>query len=138
MTAKTGKKSFRPTPQQELLLRASLFEEQEALQAWEAWKAQINWNDYLDAGSFRLLPLLFHNLQQHGVQDPLMHKLKGIYRKTWCENQIAFQKLAVLLQSFQKAGIKTLVLKGAALTVRHYQNNGLRPMNDFDVLVPLA
>ena len=130
-------KTFWPTPQQKLLLRAALWQGEKALQAWEAWQAQIDWNAYLDEGSYRLLPLLFHNLHQHGVQHPIMQKLKGIYRLAWYKNQTSFRRLAALLRAFQEAGIRTLTLKGAALTVLHYRNYGLRPMSDFDVLVPL-
>lgn len=131
-------KTFWPTPQQERLLRAALWQGDKALRAWEAWQAQIDWDDHLDEGSYRLLPLLFHNLHQHGVQDPIMQKLKGIYRLAWYKNQTSFRRLAALLRAFHEAGIRTLTLKGAALTILHYQNYGLRPMSDFDVLVPIA
>jgi hypothetical protein len=46
--------------------------------------------------------------------------------------------LALLLHAFQEAEIRTMLVKGAALTVAHYPNCGLRPLNDFDVLVPIA
>src|SRR5208283_3223777 len=35
------------------------------------------------------------------------------------------------------AGIKTMLLKGASLSLLYYKNNGSRPMADIDVLVPL-
>ena len=130
-------KTFWPTPQQELLLRAALWQGEKALQAWEAWQKQIDWNDHLDEGSYRLLPLLFHNLHQQGVQHPIMQKLKGIYRLAWYKNQTSFRRLAAILRAFHEAGIRTLTLKGAALTILHYRNYGLRPMSDFDILVPI-
>jgi len=127
-----------PTREQELLLRASLLQGDPALQAWRNWKALVNVEQKLDAGSYRLLPLLYHNLQLLGVDDPLMSKLRGIYRRTWYKNQILFHHMAVVLDRFEKAGTKTMILKGAALVLLHYKNFGLRPMEDFDVLVPTA
>ena len=43
--------------------------------------------------------------------------------------------IASLLRDFEKAGIECMLLKGAALTLRHYRDYGLRSMGDFDVLV---
>jgi len=41
-----------------------------------------------------------------------------------------------VLVSFHRAGIQTILLKGAALILLHYKDPGLRPMVDFDILVP--
>ena len=125
-----------PTPQQESLLRAALLQSDDALSAWEDWKASAN-IDELDLGSFRLLPLLYRNLSRRRTADALMGKLKGIYRQTWYKNQLLFREIALVLNAFQLAGIETLVLKGAALSVLYYKDMGLRPMKDFDVLVRL-
>jgi hypothetical protein len=124
-----------PTPQQELLLQAALLEGADALAAWEKWKAAVD-IDVLDPGSFRLLPQLYWKLQAQGIEDPLMSKLKGVYRYTWSRNQLLLHSSAALLKHFQAAGIQTMILKGAALTVLYYKNRGLRFMSDFDVLVP--
>ena len=123
-----------PTVQQELLLRAALLKGPEAIEAWKEWKSGVEVEE-LDPGSHRMLPLLYRNLQVHGIKDPSMSKYKGVYRQTWYKNQILFHAITSLLQSFYTAGIRTMVLKGAALTMLHYKDYGLRPMNDFDVLV---
>lgn len=125
------------TPLQELLLKAALLSGEEALDSWEKWKNAIDWNDFLDQGSFRLLPLLYINLQKHGVNDPAMGKLKGIYRQAWSKNQTLFHEMARVIECLQDAGIKTMFLKGASLSLLYYKNNGARPMSDIDVLVPL-
>jgi hypothetical protein len=90
----------------------------------------------LDVSSQRLLPLVYRNLSVERVEDPLLEMLKLHYRRTWYENQRAFHQMAAVLRSFHEAGIKTLVLKGGALVLLHYKDHGLRPMADFDVLVP--
>jgi putative nucleotidyltransferase-like protein len=44
-------------------------------------------------------------------------------------------RIGNLLAAFEGAGIKTMVLKGAALIQLYYRESGLRPMLDADVLV---
>lgn len=121
--------------EQELLLKAVLLNGDEVISAWEKWKLNVDF-ELIDPGSYRLLPLLYHNLSKHGIKDPLMDRLKGIYRRTWYENQILSHKAVNLLEFFQDAGIKTIVLKGIALIHLYYKDYGLRPMSDFDILVP--
>jgi hypothetical protein len=125
------------SPQQELLLKAALLSGEEALDAWGKWHDKIDWEEQLDHGSFRLLPLLYTNLHKHGVDDPVMGKLKGIYRNAWSKNQTLFHEMAKVVEYLQHAGIKTMLLKGASLSLLYYKNNGARPMADIDVLVPL-
>jgi len=123
-----------PTHQQELLLRAALLRGPGAIEAWKEWRSGVEIEE-LDPGSHRILPLLYRNLQAFGVKDPSMAKYKGVYRRTWYKNQVLFHAIAFLLRSFHTAGIRTMVLKGAALTMLHYRDYGLRPMNDFDILI---
>ncbi len=123
-----------PTPQQELLLRACLLHGKDAIAAWEQWKAAVD-IDKIDPGSNRLLPQLHQNLSAQGVKDPLIQKLKGVRRLTWYRNHTSFRAMAAVLRSFRDAGIQTMILKGAALTLLHYKDYSLRYMNDFDILV---
>ena len=81
-----------PNPQQELLLRAALLEGEAALSAWQQWQAEADL-DHLDYGSFRLLPLLYQNLQRHQIKHPWLPTLKGIHRRTWYQNQLRLQSL---------------------------------------------
>ncbi|MBI4553230.1 MAG: nucleotidyltransferase family protein [Candidatus Latescibacteria bacterium] len=126
-----------PTPQQELLVKAVLWQGRDAVVAWEAWHDGLDL-DHLDAGSYQLLPLLYRNLRAQDIDHPLMQRFKGIYRHTWYKNQLLFHRLAGLLRAFHAAEIETMVLKGAALILLYYRDYGLRPMEDFDVLVPTA
>jgi hypothetical protein len=124
-----------PNQNQEYLLKASLLKGKEAIDAWHEWKSNVD-VDQLDMGSHRLLPLLYRNLHTQGVEDPLMAKFKGIYRHTWYKNQMLFHKIAAILNEFHNNDIQTMVLKGAALAELYYRDFGLRPMADFDLLVP--
>lgn len=128
---------MRPTPEQMLLLRACLLSGPDAAAAWSAWRARINFDD-IDAASYRLVPLLHQNLRRGKIDDELSGRLKGIYRHTWARNQLLFHAAGQVLRAMQDAGIGVLVLKGATLASAHYADAGLRPMNDFDFLIPLA
>ncbi len=125
------------TPNQELLLKAALFSGEDALEAWSKWRDAVDWEGHFEPGSFRLLPLLYNNLHKHGVDDSAMGKLKVIYRQAWSKNQTLFHEMAKVIEFLQNAGIKTMLLKGASLSLLYYKNNGSRPMADIDVLVPL-
>jgi hypothetical protein len=131
----TDKGGCRPDEEQRLLLRAALLQGNEALNAWEEWKSRVD-IDRIDSGSYRILPLLYRNLAGLGVQDPLLGKLKGVYRQAWYRNQMLLHAAAGLLEKFTSAGIETMVLKGAALVSTYYRDPGARPMVDLDVLVP--
>ena len=123
-----------PTPRQELLLRASLLSGVDALDAWEDWKSEAE-IDRVAMPSMSLLPLLYHNLLNHGIVDPLMEDLKKRYVATWYSNQILLKRISGLLSRFAASGIPSILLKGAAMTIAYYKDYGVRPMGDVDVLV---
>jgi len=106
----------------------------QALPAWERWRAFVDF-ETLDAGSQRLVPQLCQRLLLERVADPLMGRIKGLYRRTWSQNQLLLRRAQALLRTLHEAGIETLVLKGAALIAQHYRDPGLRPMDDIDLLV---
>ena len=118
-------------------MQAALFQGEGSIHAWHLWKkgTDIETNT-LDLSSFRLLPQVYRNLCDQGLSDPLIEKLKGIYRLHWYKNQRLFHHMTPVLKSFHAAGIKTMILKGAALSLQYYRDYGLRAMGDFDVLVP--
>jgi hypothetical protein len=124
-----------PTQSQELILRAALLRGSEALDAWNHWKQNVN-PDKLDAGTHRMVPQLYRNLCNHGVEDPLMERFNGIYSRYLQRNEALMQKAAQVLEAFHEAGIPTILLKGAALIQLYYKDSGCRPMNDVDVLIP--
>jgi len=126
-----------PTRDQILLLRASLLSGGDASAAWKTWRKHINFED-IDAGSYRLMPLVYKNLRRENIEDELLGRLKGIYRHTWSRNQLLFHDAAQVMAAMQDAGISVLVLKGATLANSYYSDAGLRPMADFDFMVPLG
>ena len=126
----------RPTPEQLLVLHAALDERDAALAAWERWRERVEFDD-VDHGSARLLPLVYRNLGPADLDPEVAGRLKGLYRHAWSNNQLIFKRAAEAIAVLEGAGIKTLVTKGASLTLLSYGDVGVRPMDDVDVLVPI-
>ncbi len=122
-----------PTREQTLLLRAALLPAPEARVAYAAWRATTD-IDQVDPASYRILPLLAHNL---GGADPVLARARGVMRHTWSRNQRLFHHASGAVRALQAAEMPVMLLKGAALGLRCYESLGHRPMNDVDVLVPL-
>ena len=125
---------FWPSADDELLLRAVLWPGERAVEAWTVLRHRFD-IDRVGAEQLRLLPLLWRNLTRLGVDDPLLPRLKGLYRHAWFANQLLLRSTVPALRALQEAGIETIVLKGAALIGRYYPDAGLRPMADLDLLV---
>ena len=128
---------WRPTPDQRLLLEAALARDASAGEAWRAWRRGKDPREHRwDAGSYRLLPAVYKNLSAHGLDDPFMGELRNVYQQSWFRNQALLGKLARVIDLLGAAGHETIVLKGAALVLRHHLGEvGVRPMEDVDVLV---
>ena len=124
-----------PVKSHELLLQSALLKGNEMMSAFESWKTTVDFEKDVEYASFRMLPLLYFNLHNQGVDDPLMPRLKGIYRKSWSKNHLLFFKAGDVLSYLQNAGIRTIVMKGIALSVLIYKNFSIRPMADIDILV---
>ena len=132
----SGRSAWLPSSDQELLLRAALLRPGDtAERAWARWR-EGHPDGHFDVASFRLLPLVYRNLAAAGSADPWMGRLKGIYRRSWFLNQTLLNRAADVVGHLESAGIPTLLLKGAGLTLEHYRDMGTRPMDDVDVAVP--
>src|SRR5262245_20078562 len=92
-----------PTENQRLLLLAAIGTSADAEEAWLRWRSAVDIAT-LDAGSFRLLPLLYKNLSRRATDDPWMAKLKGVYRQSWYRNTLLFHRTAGILAALHDAG----------------------------------
>lgn len=126
----------RPTAEQLLVLHAGLDPAPAAAAAWQSWRAAVEFDD-VDHGSTRLLPLVYRNLGAAAFDAEVAGRLKGLYRRSWSHNQLIFKRAAEAIALLERAGIETLVIKGASLALLSYGDVGVRPMDDVDVLVPL-
>jgi hypothetical protein len=82
-----------PTEEQSLVLTAALADGNLALAAFEKWRSGLDDSLQFDREVFRLLPLLYDNLNRCGCKDPLMARLKGVYRMSWVETHTLFEKM---------------------------------------------
>ncbi|HTA96326.1 MAG TPA: nucleotidyltransferase family protein [Solirubrobacteraceae bacterium] len=124
-----------PARTQELLLRAALIADERALAAWTELQPQMS-VAALDGATQALLPILRKNLVALGVQDELLDLFKGVHRFSWARNQMLLAGMIPVVAELERAGIPTLLLKGAAFVADKRLDAGMRPMNDVDVLVP--
>lgn len=127
-----------PDAPQILLLRATLGNGDEARQAFAAWDAAVDFEQQLDGGSFRLLPLLHANLRRLGVEHASLGRMAGVYRHAWVSVQQALKRAEEVAGRLQQAGIATLFSKGVVLASCYYASPGLRPMSDVDLVVHRA
>ncbi|MCP2727291.1 nucleotidyltransferase family protein [Limnofasciculus baicalensis] len=126
-----------PTPEQELVLQAAFLPQEVAITAWHKWLEAIDIEDH-DTESYHLFPFIYRNLSDSQLDIPEIVRLKGVYKRRWYENKIVFAKLTTILTVFQEAGIKTLLLKDAALATHYCQDNGCRYIYHLDILVSPA
>ncbi|MBX3010681.1 MAG: nucleotidyltransferase family protein [Caldilineaceae bacterium] len=126
-----------PDPQQQLLLRAGLLSGEAGRAAWRAWRPQADL-DRLPIGGFDLLPLLAHNLQQQGITDSLLDKCRGIYRRTWTQNQLSLQQVGQVIELLQTAAITPLLQGDSTLVLSAYPTLGLRAIHQIQLVTATA
>ena len=130
--------AFWPTECQRLLLQTALLPRARALAAWIEWRSRYDFFDHPHGdGAFKLYPLVYKRLVAERFDEPLLPRLKGIYRYWWSANQRLFGMASDLLELMHRSAIRTLVLKGGAICPLYYKDVGSRPMSDIDVLVKL-
>jgi hypothetical protein len=125
-----------PTARQRLLLGAAVLHGPDARSSWVQWRRAGGDIDTVSPSSFRLLPLLYRNLEANRVDDPDMPRLKGVYRHAWVMNQRLARRLEPAIEALDREGIPTMTLGGSAMSVVHYRDAGARRMDDVGVLVP--
>jgi hypothetical protein len=123
-----------PDEIQELLLRTALLSASSSAEAWAEVRPRID-IDRLPGELHRLIPLLARALTRTGISEPELQRLKGVYQFSWYRNQVLLAEGASLIRALEAAGVATMVIRGAAAAAGYYGDTGLRPMNDFDVLV---
>lgn len=126
-----------PEPVDEELLRVAVGPAAGVTDAWERARRSFVLDD-ATGPQLELVPQLWRRLTDAGVEDPDLPRMRGIHRRTWYLNQQRLAEVARLAATFDAEGIPMLVLKGAALAALYYDDVGLRPMGDIDVMVPDA
>ena len=127
-----------PTPVQELVLHAALDAPAAAAESLSTWiDSGESWSP--DGGVQRLLPLLHRRTAGADLPVQIQVALRHAHVEARRHNLVLLHALGDVLDGLAGAGIDTasdtLVLKGAALALLHYEHLGDRPMHDLDVLV---
>ncbi|MEQ1949351.1 MAG: nucleotidyltransferase family protein [Bryobacteraceae bacterium] len=118
-----------------MLLQACLLPGSAATDALRRWRAENNL-DSIDLASSKILALLFRRHGEQALDRDLHARAYVAYCTTWQNNQKRLLSAATLIRDLNRAGVRALLMKGAALSIRHYRDAGVRPMDDVDVLVP--
>ncbi len=120
-----------------LLLRACMLDGPPAREAWQAY-CQLAGSAGWPPSVRPLLPLLHRSLERLGTHDPRILELGATRRVIRYRNLLLLEGAAPAVAGLEEDGIPTLLLKGAALVTAYYDDLGLRPMADVDVLVRSA
>lgn len=117
-----------------LLLQAALGEGAPAAAAYKAWRSRVPLDD-IDPGAYRILGHVVHTANLNRIEDPEMPRIKGVLKHTWISNMLRMRALNEAMLALQRAGIESLVLKGAALFARYPELATRLAVGDFDILV---
>jgi Uncharacterised nucleotidyltransferase len=123
------------TRKERLLVRAALYRGPTSLEAWHNLENTEDLDGF-GRGAINVFPELYLSLKEQGVNHRLVPRLKGVYKHTWTRNQVMFARVEQVLREFATRGIPAILLKGAALAVRYYDDVGGRFMLDVDLMVP--
>jgi hypothetical protein len=126
--------SFWPSERQKLLLRAALVGGDESADAWRRLRPRFRLDD-LDSASTALLPLLYRQLECLGIDDPLLPRLRGVYRRTWYVNQLLLDRLVSTLRAVQAVKANPVVVSSWELPGHYYGDSGLRSVAALHLLV---
>ncbi len=126
--------SFWPSEQQRLLLRAALLPDERSEEAWRAVRPELD-IERLEKGSSMLLPLVSETLTAHGIDDPALSKMKGVYRYVWAGNQIQLGALRDVVQTLGGAEVEAILMGSASLATGAYESGGARRVVEPAVLV---
>lgn len=121
------------TGRHQLILAAAIAPDEQALAAWQRWRAAHEVGD-TDGEEARLLPVISDRMDRLDHHDPGLDRIRGLRRFVWAQSTLLRGVLTDTLPAMEAAGIDTLVFKGAAL-LDAYPHSALRSMSDADVLV---
>jgi hypothetical protein len=120
--------------EQQLILRATHGPAEAAAAAWQSWREQFDL-DSCEPAVFALLPGLYRSLEARGVVDPLIPRLKGIYRRTWTGNQLWLARASALVGRLEAGGVRTLLPGDPALALRYHGGAGARHLEELEIQV---
>jgi len=134
MVMRQSPRNFLPTLLQRHMLRVALGAPEDADRTWGELRPRFSL-DELEPGAFELLPLVHRALTDAGVEEPLLPRLRGIYRRAWVRNTLQLDRARRTAAVLEEAAIPALFLHGAVFADRFYPDLGLRPTSATHVLI---
>ncbi|MBI4526614.1 MAG: nucleotidyltransferase family protein [Deltaproteobacteria bacterium] len=110
------------------------------LQTSHILRDPLRWERVLEsAWQHGVASLLYRNLKPFAeeslVPSEIQRKLLQLYHRTAYQNLHLLNALEAVLERFSQAGLKVMILKGAALARLIYRHLALRPFVDLDLLI---
>ena len=127
--------SQRPILERELLLRAVTSEGSEAVAAYKAWRATVDFKGPIDPETAAMLPQLYESLLRLGLDDPLMGILAGVSRRAWYENQTLLASLQRALDSLAREQVDCALVGEIPLVLIYHKNLHSRRIGQVDIVV---
>jgi hypothetical protein len=124
----------RPDEGRDALMAAALDPADRALASWRRWR-QSGGDPISDPIARRWLPLIAHNLRTVPLGAGTRSLFAAARRDAWAANARVLDAARPAVEALASAGIRTMLLKGAALSEHIYREPGLRPIGDVDVLI---
>jgi hypothetical protein len=100
----------------------------------ERWQRADTLHDTL-YGVSEALPLISHRLQESGVDSKLKDSLRGVYRRTWTNNQLAISKMKTLSAELHQHQIRHAFVGDMAIAYHLYQPNHTCPIGSVRLIV---
>jgi hypothetical protein len=119
---------------QRTLLQIALGPVDEAISLWQGLQETFVL-DELEPGSFDLMALIYRCLSAGEYDDPVVQRLKGIYRREWVRANLLAEHTEEIVATLGGVDVRALYVEGAPLADRFYLERGLRPSWFVDVLV---
>jgi hypothetical protein len=99
-----------------------------------------HWDYLLErSSSHRITPLVYYTLQTFGLlayfPDEVRADMQKIYLESLASNLAYFEELNAILEKCRVENLEMMVLKGPVLAQSLYEDHGLRPFTDIDILV---
>ena len=115
------------------LLRAALCPGEQAEAAWAKWRVAYD-IDKPPGRAYELLPAVSAALPSALLNNDAQ-RLKGLRRRTWLASQTQLSALTGALDTLAEIGIVPILIKGGNLVTSVYDEPGIRPMADTDIVV---
>ena len=117
------------------LIRACTAAPDDVGAAIDAWIAGVDL-DELDLASTQLLGFVYRRMLEVDLDHPSRPVLAGRYRRTWHGNQVLLFRARPLLARIGELTGRAVVLKGGAMiSTAYFDDLGIRPLYDLDVLI---